>query len=448
MSKNILRILTIACLFAQETFAANSDNIDTKIRLMQAQINDLQKQINITKATQDNNYTDKANVSLGENGLLITSQDNQYSLRIGGFIKADGRYYLNDKSNNTNTNIIRSARTYIEATYPENFSSKFVGEFANGNARLIDGYLDYKNSSYLALRVGKIKTPLGIERGQDETSVFFVERGLSTNLVPFRDIGLLAYGNLYSPLFSYQVGITNGTADLGDSNGETNGNDKDVVAKIFIEPFKLSKNPNLKGIGFGVAGSYGDRNGNTTNTGLSSSYLTTSQVKFFSYASGVYADGAAYRFNPQLWYYNRQFGLLAEYVDSKVRLTKEMATADITNSAWNIVVTYVLTGEDASYNGVKPFENFSYSKGKLGAFELTGRFGRLIIDNKAFANGFANEASSASSDIEKVIGLNWYLNNQVRLNLNYANNSFNQGALGGKDRPDEDAILTEFQFKF
>jgi phosphate-selective porin OprO and OprP len=77
-----------------------------------------------------------------------------------------------------------------------------------------------------------------------------------------------------------------------------------------------------------------------------------------------------------------------------------------------------------------------------------GRVGELAIDHDAFplfaASGSARSAFSFS------VGLNWYLNRNVKLNLDYEHTWFDGGskASGAVTAQDENAFMTRVQFGF
>jgi phosphate-selective porin OprO/OprP len=149
-----------------------------------------------------------------------------------------------------------------------------------------------------------------------------------------------------------------------------------------------------------------------------------------------------------------------------------------------VAATWLLTGEDASFKGVKPKNNFDLNAGKWGAWELTARYSELNIDDKAFTWGststptgtsnytanhwlYADPNASARSAKTWTIGTNWYLNPEVKFALNYARTSFkggggallgsplytyqelvtpNSGAI--RDREDESVLLARFQIAY
>src|SRR5690606_7210394 len=115
-------------------------------------------------------------------------------------------------------------------------------------------------------------------------------------------------------------------------------------------------------------------------------------------------------------------------------------------SAWQVVASWVLTGERASYRGVKPDHPFAAGDGGWGAFEVVARYGRLDVDDAAFPV-FADPAASATQSTAWALGLNWYLTGNLKLVANYARADFRGGAAGG-DREDEKTFFTRAQFSF
>ena len=123
------------------------------------------------------------------------------------------------------------------------------------------------------------------------------------------------------------------------------------------------------------------------------------------------------------------------------------AAASLQNDAWQVVAGWVLTGEDASYRGVlKPSNAFTLDGSGWGAFELVGRYGRLSIDDAAFPL-FADPAAVADSARSWGLGLNWYLNANVKLVANYARTSFGAFATA-TPRKDEEIFFTRAQLSF
>ena len=433
----------------QQQVAASKAAQDAQISAQQAQI--------AAKTAQSAPAVQAANtgsVTVNNKGLTATSADGNYQLRLHGYVQADDKTYVDDKNKATNTDgfYIRSARPILEGQFFQDFDTRLMLDFGNNSTgtttvRLLDAYADYKPWQEANLRVGKFKDPIGLERWESESDVLFVERGQATNLVPYRDIGLQVYGDLIPKTLEYQLALVNGAADFVDENADSD-NSKDVVGRVFAHPFHDSGISALSGLGIGVAGSYGNRSGTSANSDLTAGYKTTSQTTYFSYAAGSYGSGRDWRINPELYYSWGPFGLLGEYTLESQEIAKTGAkTTDLDNEAYTAIASYVLTGENAAFDGVVPDENFNPSKNQWGAWEVLGRVSRLHVDDNTFPT-FAVASTSARSDFEKALGVTWYLNTNLKVNFDYANNSFDGGAIGGADRSDENVFLSRVQFRF
>jgi len=115
------------------------------------------------------------------------------------------------------------------------------------------------------------------------------------------------------------------------------------------------------------------------------------------------------------------------------------------NTAWQFAGSWVLTGETPSYRGVSPRAAFDPGAGSWGAFELTVRYASLAIDADTFPV-FANPATSARGAVAWAAGLNWILNQGVKVQVNYERTRFL--APGASSRPAEHDLLTRIQLAF
>jgi phosphate-selective porin OprO/OprP len=319
-------------------------------------------------------------------------------------------------------------------------------DYGNGQTTLVDAYGNYNAADAFNVRVGKFKDPIGIERWQSEQNVLFVERGMTTNLVPYRDNGAQLYGEFIKHALEYEVALTNGAPDLVNATNNTD-NDQTVTARVFAHPFYYTDNNALKGLGIGVAGSYGNRNASATAPNLTTGYVTPAQTRFFTYATTAFADGRQWRLNPQATYYNGPFSIIGEYVLEEQELKAGSRQAGLRNDAWEAIATYVLTGEDARFDGVVPRHDFDPKNDQWGAFELAARISQLRVDDAAFPT-FASLSASAKEAQETTVGGTWYMNANIKLNLDFALTRFDGGAVNNGDRATEKAVLSRVQFRF
>jgi phosphate-selective porin OprO/OprP len=293
----------------------------------------------------------------------------------------------------------------------------------------------------------KFKPPVGLERLQSGSNLLFVERALPTSIVPNRDIGLQLHGEVATGVLAWALAVQDGVADGGSSDGDSNDS-KDVSGRLFVQPFKKTRCP-LQGLGLGLSGQTGKQ-----NAAAPASYRTSGQLAFFSYLSGVTVDGTRQRLSPQGWFYLGPVGVLGEYALSSSPLVREDKTAAsgekrgrVRSDAWQLAASVFLTGEKAGFSAVKPAKPFDPGRGQWGALELVARVHQLSVASAAFDLGFADPKKSARRATAWAVGLNWYLNRNVKYVLDYEQTSFDGGATEG-DRPTERALLLRAQVLF
>ncbi len=391
-------------------------------------------------------------VTADKGGFAMSSADRAFSLKLHGLLQADGRFILNDSQDKaTESFLLRRVRLIFDVKMYDDFALRFQPDFGGSSPTIQDAYFDYTIRPAFNLRAGKCKTPFGIEQLQTDSEMFFAERGLPSQLAPQRDVGFQAFGSLASGTVTYAVGVFNGTVD-GVNSDLDNNDGKDFAARLFLHPFRPSGIAQLQNFGIGLAATFGDEQGATASPSLPA-FKTSGQQTFYSYknttnANGIaFADGQHLRLGPQLYYFVGPFGLLAEYVKSSQEVSDGKNAATLDNNSWQVQAGWVLTGENASYNDVTPRANFAPSRGAWGALELVGRYGELTVDDGAFPT-FADSAKSAAGAKTWGAGINWYLNRNVKLSLNYDRTSFDGGAAKGADRPDEQSLICRAQFSF
>src|SRR5690606_9056455 len=110
---------------------------------------------------------------------------------------------------------------------------------------------------------------------------------LVTALVPGRDVGFQLWGDLWKGRLSYAAGVFNGVADGRNTSNSDFEDHRDFAGRVFLQPFRESDSRHLKGLGFGLGGSWGTVSSSSAGIGP---YQTDAQAVFFAYTNGVVAD--------------------------------------------------------------------------------------------------------------------------------------------------------------
>ena len=394
-------------------------------------------------------------------GLVLISPSSPFQLRFGGVVQVDYREFLNQPSpppqSGVDTFLLRRIRPIFEGGY-DDFGFKIMPDFGNGSnstpttaptPQIFDAWIYANLNPALNLRVGKMKAPLGLEELQEDVNLAFPERAFTSNLIPNRDIGLQASGAVLNRTVSYAAGVFDGAVDGTNVGTGDFNNGKDVNLRIFAQPWKNTDLKAARGLGIGVGYGFGIQSGSLGTPALPT-YLTPGQQTWFAYNAGTFANGKRESWAPQLYYSIGPLGVLGEWTNTAQVFTRSTNTQTVSNTAWQVQLTWVLTGEDASYLGVTPSQSFSLKQRRWGSVELVARVSRLKVDSHAFvgtpAAQLANPNANPNKATDYCIGLSWDLSREVRIMFTYDQTTFDGGAPNGGNRPDEKVLITRFQY--
>ena len=458
LGQGLLTATVIAPLAMAQAQQPTMEELLQRLEQQEQAIKVLERRLEIKEETDATAAKSAGQVKASERGFTVQSADGANNLKLRGVLHVDGRALLSDDDTIVDDQfLLRRVRPIVEGTVGGIYDFRFTPDFAQGRTVIQDAYVTGRFAPGFQLTAGKFKAPIGLERLQSANDIRFVERAYPTQLVTNRDIGLQVAGNLLEDRLAYQVAYLNGSNDGRSSEDFSDvevNDDKEWAGRIFTQPFANSDSFALRGLGFGVAGSYTSQQGNATQT-LLPQYRTSAQSTFFRYRSAAVATGDRTRVAPQFYYYAGRFGLLGEWTEVSQDVFMSGTLGDredqVDTTAWQIQAAFFLTGDEESFRGYKPNSVFSFHDGTWGGWELVARYHELEVDDAAFAgsaNSFADPLVSARKASTIGVGLNWYLNQNVKWVLNYEVTSFEGGAADGGDRDDEEAVLTRVALGF
>lgn len=430
--------------------------LDQKVRILERK-QELEKEADVEKSKST------PEVSLGANGFMVRSAESNFVFRVRGYVQTDARFYGSDRVDTSanDTFLIRRARPVFDGTFYDRFDYRLMLDFGSqaslssaNNALLQDAYVTARLWPELQLQAGKFKEPVGLERLQSGANMLFIERAFPTQLVPNRDVGVQVQGDLFKTSLRYELGFFNGVADGGSGDYDASDPDKDFAGRLFAHPFRNTDLRGLKGLGIGVAGTLGEQDGTLR------SFVSEGAQRFFTYRTSssatspnVVADGTHWRISPQAYYYIGPFGVVGEYAFSSTEVhqsgggTGAGERRRLGNEGWQLAASYFLTGEENSFKAVTPKRPFTFHGGGWGAVELAARVSQLTIDDDAFPI-YADPAKSASGALWYGVGLNWHLNRNLKLSLDYGHTDFTAEEANPYDSSPENVILARVQLAF
>jgi phosphate-selective porin OprO/OprP len=451
-------------IVAADTKPASVEDLDQRVRV-------LERQLEIQAEDADASKGSKVTVTADRNnGFGFYNADKTWGLRLSGLFQVDDRSWFSDNAKpQPNTFLPRRGRFQVDANIGPKAKIRFQEDFVTG--KIVDAYGELKLAPWATVRTGLFKTPLSLERLRSDPARDFVELGYTGSLVTDRDTGV------YLELADLDQAISLG-AGVFDSSPEASGtigtpttdsqDDKDVVAKLFIHPLRFFNTTVLRDFGLGVATSAGNRVSGTA-VAPATQYVSTGQVgSLYSSNAGTTLEDGSLKLVPQAYLFWNSLSFLGEYVRS-TQFEKNAANtgydkkAFVSNEAWQAQLGWVLTGEDASFTGVKLNKDSSHS---WGAVQLVGRVQGLNFDQESFnrydalgtvatSKRFADPRVSISAAQAWGVGLNYYPVDNVKLLVDWEQTSFTDGASVGTglntvtaNRETENVLLSRVQYTF
>ena len=466
--KRILTIAVVACGCALQ-FPCFAQTADDQIKALKEQVDELAQKVRILERERDLDQDaaavkakDTPKIIVGANGLSVGSADSNFVFQLHGVVQVDNRTFFQDHGIQGNdTFLLRRARPIFSGTVYRDFDFYLMPDFGGTSVQIFDAWVNYKYAPWLQLRSGKMKTPVGLEELQSDNYTWFNERPFPNSIMPNRDIGFQLWGDVMGGKLSYAAGVFNGIGDARNTANFDFEDHREFAGRVFVMPFKGTSVKPLQNFGFGLGGSWGNTFSNATGLpattgGTLGGFVTDGQQQFFAYnptTGTVVANGDHWRLSPQGSYYWGPLGVFGEYVIENQGVTKGAASANLQNTAWQVAAGWVLTGEDATYAGVTPKNPFDLRNGHWGAFQLVARYSELDVDNKAFPV-FSNPLTSATAAQSWSVGMNWYLNKDIRVNGSFSRTTFIGGGGAGTTAPaivtrqPEEVLFTRLQLAF
>ena len=358
-----------------------------------------------------------------DHGLLFRSEDGNFSLKVGGRIQNDwGWFRENDDIKNTigdqvDGTEMRRARFYMAGNIYKHIGYKIEFEYTGGDVNLTDVFMELQETPVLGnFRVGHMKEPFNLEWMYSSNHLTFLERGLNFAFVPRRNIGFAAYNNAFNERISWSGGIFRNTDNFGDGKGDrsTEGS-YNVTGRLTAVPWYEDKGRKLMhtGISYSYQNAFENRVRYNSNPeiNLADNFLDTGNIT----AESVNL------FNPELALVYGPFSFQAEYTHADIN-QKRGVDNDLHFSGFYAYASYFVTGENRTYikrNGAfgrpEPHKNFHWGSGEgKGAVELAARYSELDLSDDGVEGGRLQDITA---------GINWYLNPNTRVTLNYVHAS-------------------------
>ncbi len=454
--KKRLAILLIFALFvtmphvvaASEETSEESEGVETENEAAASEVEDdleFLKWEEDYRATVIRTRLGEADIKLSTyRGLELKWRD--FTAHVGGKIFVYWAHYFEDKNDlGANKIGLRVLQLFVEGTLTKTWAYKFAGSlFSNGGQSKSGGgialssfYVRYLGFDPTLLTYGVQTEPFSLEVTTGNLDITFMERALPTALAPGDTLGIKA--STYRERWSIQGGLfgpqVGSLKDQGDQGTGLTGR----VTALPIQS-KLPFRSDFDLLHVGVSASI--RNVSSSED-VSFRYRPESGLTDVRYVNTGEIEGAdtISRFGLEVAAQRGPYALEGEYMRADVG--RGSGFPDVHFDGWYISANWFLTGEQRRY--IRNGGYFGSAKNpthKYGALALAARYSTINFNSRDIRGGRENNVT---------FGVNWYVNEQMRVMANYifvdtdifANDD---GQALGDDSPE--IIQMRFQYDF
>jgi len=348
---------------------------------------------------------------------------------------------------------IRRARIGMVGTINKDIAFEVVGNAVGSTTNFIDtAWVNYGFNTAAQIRTGRFKQPFSLEELTSSNSIDFMERSYGNQIVPAKRIGMMLHGE---PMKGLVYGVSAFQNDFAEtaSNGFAGSN---YAARLAVDAAQLIANNDNIVLHAGLANTQGradvapsaSTDTKTTMLKLRSEDrgLADTLKVVLNHATGTSIQNTKNINGLELALATGPFKFQAENFDSTFAMASGANSANIKLKANYYEFMYNVTGESwaKSYKGgafssISPSQVFMKDYGGvvgngIGAWQVGVRMSSYDASGSTITGGvdskITSNAGSALTSTDSIkadtttYALNWLLNSNARVMLNYAETKF------------------------
>ncbi len=347
-------------------------------------------------------------------GIRITSDDKQHALRIGGRLHVDTAFFDEDVTAFENDTIIRRARLAASAKLYRDWRLRFDYDFsAKSDYRIKGAWLRYDGFKPVKIWLGNVQEPLSLEELTSSNRITFMERATISAFTPSYHLGALvtSYGGNWSAAAGY-FGET-----VSEQKTDRLSSGRGVAGRLTFAPVNEKKQV----LHLGISGEYRKPDSNIVRYSTRPESKVTGVRLVSSRTVKNVSDTLIYGLEGAL--VQGPWSLQAEYMQARVQRT---SGADLAFDGWYAFASWFVTGEHRRYNHKRGSFKQIRPKGRYGAWELAARYSSIDLADQNVQGGQEDNIT---------LGVNWYVNKNLRFMANYILVNADPNRYGDQDEP-------------
>ena len=362
--------------------------------------------------------------------LMLSSDDKRFKYWFDNRVYLDGAAYFGDntyqgKDNKIGNGVnIRRMRFALKTILWGHWGGEIDFDFAYNEVDIKDAFIRYIGENW-QLKAGNFKEPFSMEVTTTSRYLTFIERPMVTKMDPSRHIGISyrRFGHKYffeGGLFSSEI-----ANDLMQDQNKKQGTSSGWSA-TGRAAWAAIKKENMV-LHFGASASYRTPKipelGDPVNSFRFSTRAETSiNRKKYIDTDFIEDSKSSFIYNLELAYAVNNFKIGGEYFSAKITRDAGKVPEGEDKPELNGFFVYgawVITNGDYYYNMAEAeFSQINFRNNRKGAFEVAARY--TFIDANSFKEGSDIPYIQGGSSEAYTLGLNYYVNYNVKFMLSYS----------------------------